>query len=323
MSTLTCAVIGASGIGKQHAKWYHMEGCRVAAFVGRTAESVAKTTETLKALFPFAGRGYCDVQEMLAKERPDIVSVCSPPDCHKEHVVAALGAGAHVFCEKPMVWRKGAGSASMLDDADQMVKAAAEARRLLGLNTQYVAILPDYLNIYQKALGALRQINWIFMRMESKGAGGMKEHEDIWIDLASHPISLVLKWVPDGRLDEASARCVISRKDSVAQFDWVRPDGGRCSVRAELGNIREGTPVRRLGVNGLIVDYAGRNDTDGVFKTFLTVGNDVLKLDDLMRLAVRQFVQAVRTGGAPLVTAEEGRRNLEIQLKLLERCIRI
>jgi len=323
MSTLKCAVIGASGIGKQHAKWYHLEGCQVAAFVGRTPESVSKTTRTLKTLFPFEGRGYCDVQEMLKKERPDIVSVCSPPECHKEHVIAALAGGAHVFCEKPMAWRKGADSASMLDDADQMIKAAASARRMLGLNTQYAAILPDYLNIYQKALGALRQINWIFMRMESKGAGGLKEYNDIWIDLASHPISLVLKWVPDGRLDETSARCVISRKDSVAQFDWVRPDGGRCSVRGELGNIREGTPVRRFGVNGLIVDYAGRNDTDGVFKTFLTVGNDVLKLDDLMRLAVRQYVQAVRTGGPPLVTGEEGRRNLEIQLKLLERSIRI
>ena len=323
MPTLKCAVIGASGIGKQHAKWYHLEGCQVVAFAGRSPESVAKTTANLKTLFPFEGRGYCDVQEMLKKERPDIVSVCSPPEMHKEHAVAALAAGAHVFCEKPMVWRKGASPASMLDEADQMVKSGRDARRILGLNTQYAAILPDYLNIYQKALGPLRQVNWIFMRMESKGSGGQKEYDDIWVDLASHPISLVLKWVPDGHLDEASMRCVISRKDNVAQFDWVRPDGARCSVRAELGNIREGTPVRRLGVNGLIVDYAGRNDTDGVFKTFLTVGNEVLKLDDLMRLAVRQYTQAVRTGGTPLVTGEEGRRNLEIQLKLLERSIRI
>ncbi len=323
MSAFKCAVIGASGIGKQHAKWYHLEGCRVTAFLGRTPESVAKTQETLKTLFPFEGRGYCDLSEMLQKEKPDIVSVCSPPELHKEHTLAALAAGAHVFCEKPMVWRKGAGAAAMLGDADRMVEAASAAGRLLGLNTQYAAILPEYLAIYEKALGALRQVNWVFMRMESKGSGGMKEYDDIWIDLASHPISLVLKWVPDGRLDETAARCVISRKDNVAQFDWIRPDGGRCSVRIELGNIREGTPIRRLGVNGLIVDYTGRNDTDGVFKTFLTVGNDVLKLDDMMRLAVRQFIQAVREGRKPLVPGEEGRRNLEIQLKLLERSIRI
>jgi predicted dehydrogenase len=323
MSALKCAVIGAGGIGKQHAKWYQMEGCRMAAFVGRTPESVAKTAATLKTLFGFGGRGYCDVQEMLRKETPDVVSVCSPPDMHKEHTIAALAGGAHVFCEKPMVWRKGAPPSQMLDEAAQMVKAAAEARRTLGLNTQYVAILPEYLAIYQKALGALRRVNWVFMRMESKGSGGMKEYEDIWIDLASHPISLLLKWAPDGRLDEATARCVVGRKDNVAQFDWVRPDGSRCSVRAELGNIREGTPVRRFGVNGLIVDYAGRNDTDGVFKTFLTVGNDVLKLEDLMRLAIRQFVQAVRTGGAPLVPGDEGLRNLEIQLRLLDRRVRI
>jgi predicted dehydrogenase len=318
MSTLRCAVIGASGIGKQHAKWYHLEGCQVVAFAGRTRESVAKTADALKALFAFEGRGYCDVHEMLRNEKPDIVSVCSPPHMHKEHAIAALEGGAQVFCEKPMVWNKGASASAMLEDARKMVKAAGDAGRLLGLNTQYAAILPDYLAIYQKALGPLRQVNWVFMRMESKGSGGMKEYEEIWIDLASHPISLLLKWAPEGRLDERTARCVIGRKDNVAQFDWVRPDGSRCSVRIELGNIKEGTPVRRLGINGFIVDYAGRNDADGVFKTFLTVGNDVLKLDDLMRLAVRQFIQAVRTGGAPLVTGEEGCRNLEIQLKLLE-----
>lgn len=323
MSNLKCAIIGASGIGKQHAKWYHLEGCKVVAFVGRTPESIAKTAEVLKTLFPFDGRGYTSVQEMMERERPDIVSVCSPPEMHKEHTLAALSGGAHVLCEKPMVWKKGATAAAILHEADQMIKAAEQAKRLLGLNTQYVTILPDYLNIYQKALGPLRQVNWIFMRMESKGGGGMREYDDIWLDLASHPISLVLKWVPDGRLDESTARCVISRKDNVAQFDWVQPNGHRCSVRAELGNIKEGTPVRRLGVNGFIVDYTGRNDTDGIFKTFLTVGNDVVKLDDLMRLSIRQFIHAVLTGGTPLVPAEEGRLNLEIQLKLLERSIRI
>ena len=39
---------------------------------------------------------------MLEEVRPDIVHVCTPEAFHYEPVMAALKAGAHVFCEKVM-----------------------------------------------------------------------------------------------------------------------------------------------------------------------------------------------------------------------------
>ena len=45
---------------------------------------------------------YADYREMLEKARPDIVSVCTPNCYHKEAAIAALKAGAHVLCEKPI-----------------------------------------------------------------------------------------------------------------------------------------------------------------------------------------------------------------------------
>ena len=42
-----------------------------------------------------------DYRELLAR-RPDIVVVSSPHALHYEHAKAALEAGAHVMCEKPM-----------------------------------------------------------------------------------------------------------------------------------------------------------------------------------------------------------------------------
>lgn len=46
---------------------------------------------------------YEDYREMLAVEKPDLVSVCTWADSHREIVVCAVEAGARaVFCEKPL-----------------------------------------------------------------------------------------------------------------------------------------------------------------------------------------------------------------------------
>lgn len=46
-------------------------------------------------------RAYTDLGRMLAEQRPDLVVVCTPPAVHAEQTVAALRAGAWVWCEKP------------------------------------------------------------------------------------------------------------------------------------------------------------------------------------------------------------------------------
>ena len=60
MEKLRVAVAGASGIGKHHAKWYHMAGCEVVGFLGSSQETCEATVGALKAIFPFEGRGYTD-----------------------------------------------------------------------------------------------------------------------------------------------------------------------------------------------------------------------------------------------------------------------
>lgn len=68
-------------------------------------------------------RGYTTYKEMLAKEKLDVVSVCTPNAAHAPAAIAALAAGCHVLCEKPM--------ATTLKEADAMAEAARAARRKL------------------------------------------------------------------------------------------------------------------------------------------------------------------------------------------------
>ncbi|MFF1839736.1 Gfo/Idh/MocA family protein [Streptomyces sp. NPDC058231] len=47
------------------------------------------------------GRPYTDLGLMLAEQRPDLVALCTPPRFHRDQTIAALRAGAWVWCEKP------------------------------------------------------------------------------------------------------------------------------------------------------------------------------------------------------------------------------
>ena len=61
--------------------------------------------------------GTTDPHELIAMENVDVVDVCVPTPFHAELAIAALEAGKHVFCEKPL--------ARTIDDARRIASAAA------------------------------------------------------------------------------------------------------------------------------------------------------------------------------------------------------
>lgn len=71
----------------------------------------------------FGGKAYERVQDLLAQKEIDAVSVCTANQSHAEITIAALKAGKHVLCEKPM--------ATTLPDCEAMVKTARENHRFL------------------------------------------------------------------------------------------------------------------------------------------------------------------------------------------------
>ncbi|WP_240437016.1 Gfo/Idh/MocA family protein [Streptomyces sporangiiformans] len=87
-------------------------GSHLPAFAALAAEGeveiVAAVDIDAEAAKRFCAEGgvphaYTDLDRMLAEQRPDLVSVCTPPTLHRAQTVAALRAGAWVWCEKPPV----------------------------------------------------------------------------------------------------------------------------------------------------------------------------------------------------------------------------
>lgn len=72
---------------------------------------------------------FADFEEMLRTARPDIVAICTPPFLHRAQCIAALQAGCHVFCEKPL--------AESLTEADEIIAAAEAAGRQVVVNSQF------------------------------------------------------------------------------------------------------------------------------------------------------------------------------------------
>jgi predicted dehydrogenase len=62
---------------------------------------------------------YTDLEALLADERIDAVEILTPTHLHKEHVLAAIAAGKHVSCQKPI--------ANTVADAIEMTDAAHRA----------------------------------------------------------------------------------------------------------------------------------------------------------------------------------------------------
>lgn len=121
---------------------------------------------------------YDDPQRMLDEVQPDIVSVCTPNASHKTWAVAALQAGAHVFCEKPV--------AVSFAEAQEMYTAAIAANRLLyvtqtarfGAETRAAKEVVDsgrLGKVYYAEISAIRRRGiprWGYFHMSEYNAGG-------------------------------------------------------------------------------------------------------------------------------------------------------
>jgi predicted dehydrogenase len=125
----------------------------------------------------------CDYRALL--ERPDIdaVAVCSPDYLHQEHAVAALQAGKHVFCEKPL--------AITIEGCDQILTTwQQDAQRLMvGFNMRYMSIFRTMKEIIDA--GVIGEIKAVWVR-HFVGMGGDFYYHD-WHAKRQNTTSLLLQ----------------------------------------------------------------------------------------------------------------------------------
>ena len=119
---LRVAMIGYGFMGSAHSVGWRQAprmfdlpaGVEMAVIVGRNADAVAEAA----AKWGWA-ESATDWREVIARDDIDIVDIVTPGDSHAEIAIAALEAGKHVLCEKPL--------ANTVAEAEAMADAAARA----------------------------------------------------------------------------------------------------------------------------------------------------------------------------------------------------
>jgi len=131
---LKVGIVGAGGMGSTHARcWSRLPVARVTAVADpQTSKARALAGRLVQETAPTV---LASADEMLAYADVDVVSVCVPTDLHRTVTEAALRAGKHVLCEKPM--------ALSLSDCDAMI-ATAEAAGTVFTVAQVVRCFPEY-----------------------------------------------------------------------------------------------------------------------------------------------------------------------------------
>jgi predicted dehydrogenase len=329
MDKLRVGVIGL-GMGRGHVIGYQTHpSAEVVAIADLDESRLTRVGEELKIKTRYASG-----EEMLEKEKLDVVSVATPNKFHKPLTIAALEAGCHVLCEKPMAMNAA--------EAREMLDAARKAGRRLMINFSF------RFNDVARALreqvdaGALGQVYFartVWLRRRGlPGFGGWFGQKALagggpLIDLGVHRIDLALwlmgypkpVWVMGSTYNFIGAELARrqNKKFDVEDFavGLVKFDDG-ATLEAEAswaGNIgeRELMETRLLGTKGGLL-Y--KNVGEGYeFEAHLFTEEGSHHWDKTLHAmggggqgAMYHFIESIVSGKPHIATGEEGLTVMEL-----------
>ncbi len=112
--SLKVGVIGTGFIGPAHVEGLRRLGIEVAGLLDISPDMARSKADSM-----YIDRAYRSLEEMCSDPDLDVIHITSPNYLHYEHSKAALLAGKHVVCEKPLAMDSNQ-SAELLELADQM-----------------------------------------------------------------------------------------------------------------------------------------------------------------------------------------------------------
>jgi len=100
------AILGASGIGKFHARTFDKLNVEVKSILSSSIDSGKSTSQDLKDSLGLKVDYYDDLDALLDESMPDAVTICTPNELHYEQIIKVLDNNIPIFCEKPLFWNK-------------------------------------------------------------------------------------------------------------------------------------------------------------------------------------------------------------------------
>lgn len=318
------ALIGASTIARQYMVGaIRAEGGEIVSVLSGSAERAQAFADENK--IPQSG---ADLDRLLNDPRVEAVYISTTNEKHLPHALAAVKAGKHVLCEKPL--------ALTLEDACAMVRAAEEAGlvfatnhhlrcsgshravraliasgrigRVLSLRLHHAVHLPPHLQ------------GW---RINAPDAGGgvipditVHDADVARFLLGEDPVSVVAQMASSG-LGEGV-------EDSAMSI-WTMPSGAMVMSHESFTHPFAGSGLEVHGTEGSIFarDVMTQNPI-GSIELVTASGREAIGFDhrDLYAEGVRRFHAAVAGDGEPAATGLDGVKSLAVALAVREAAAR-
>jgi UDP-N-acetylglucosamine 3-dehydrogenase len=305
-------VVGVGSMGRNHARVLAELGA-----LGGVADPDAKARAEVAARFGV--KGYADHREML--EHVDAVVVATPTKYHMATVIDAAEKGKHVLCEKPI--------AATVRDGREMLAVARKAGIVLavGMIERHNPVVGfAKVALAEKRFGELVSLS---ARRVSAMPGRIKDVGCV-LDLGIHDID-VMRYLAGS---PAKSVYALTGMQGEAAFE------DHADVLIEFGNGVSGvsqtnwlTPmkVRRLSMtcmkNFVELDYMTQGvtisssqyvslDQGDLFHAPLEfdIRNISLKKQEPLKNELSDFISAIKNGGTPLVSGEEGLESMRVAL---------
>jgi myo-inositol 2-dehydrogenase / D-chiro-inositol 1-dehydrogenase len=150
---LRVAVVGTGKWwGREHARVFSQRpDVQLCAIVGRSSD------KTMQRAAEFDTKPYVDLDEMLATETPDLVSLCLPNESHFDTTLHVIEAGFPLLVEKPLVFN--------IHQADRLLQEAEDRHLFFAINFNHRYARPVQMAheaITSGNLGAISFATWRF-----------------------------------------------------------------------------------------------------------------------------------------------------------------
>lgn len=334
MEPLRYALIGCGRISPNHIEAAKNTGLHMAAISDIVEERMAEKAKT------FGLEGVCrytDYREMLEKEKPELVAVCTESGKHAAIALDCIAAGCHVIIEKPI--------ALSLSDADAIIESAKQ---------KGVTVCACHQNRFNKSIRKIREaveqkrfgrlmhgaahIRWNRGKSyydQAPWRGTWEQDGGALMNQCIHNIDL-LRWMMGDEITE-----VFAYTDNLEHPFIEAEDLGLAMVRFANGaygliegttNVFPGNLEETLYIFGekgtvkagghsvnIIEEWRfgdGLDDAEQVKATYHENPPNVYGFGHTP--LYRDVIEAIREHRAPYVSAEDGRRALELVLGIYQ-----
>lgn len=317
--SINVAVIGVGSMGYNHARIYSdLEGVNLVGISDKNKDNLEKAKR-------FCKNTYEDYNEMIKKEKIDIISVVVPTLFHKKVAIDVMNEGINILLEKPI--------ASTIEEAKEIIECAKKnnVKLTIGHIERFNPAIIELKNKIQK--GELGDVYKIDVNRVGPFPARIRD-VGVIIDLAVHDID-IMRFLLDSEVKRVYAETEkqIHTKHEDLLSGLMKFDNKTiCNLNI---NWLTPTKIRKLYVTGekgmFIANYLSQdlyfyenaevNGTGFDRKMGIKEGamtRYVIDKKEPLKLEIESFINIVKTDKEPLISGEDGMMALNLAQKLIK-----